>query len=140
LASKVGSFPASAEVGVLCDLAAAERAQLEVPRREPIAKAIELALQGDTSAFRLCMDRLVPPRKDRPINLDLPPVHNAQDISEAMTRIIAAIADGQITPNEGAVMANLLSVQTRVLSAADLERRVELLEQISSAKGDEPRS
>jgi hypothetical protein len=35
-------------------------------------KAIELGLAGDTTALRLCLERLVPPRKDRPISLDLP--------------------------------------------------------------------
>jgi hypothetical protein len=28
-------------------------------------KAIERALEGDTTALRLCLDRLLPPRKDR---------------------------------------------------------------------------
>src|SRR5918998_3546498 len=32
-------------------------------------KAIELALAGDTTALRLCLDRLAPPRKGRPITL-----------------------------------------------------------------------
>jgi hypothetical protein len=80
------------------------------------------------------MDRLVPARKDRPINLDLPPIHNMQQISEAMTKIVAAIADGQITPTEGEVLANFLSVQTTVVSVADLERRVEQLEAMSAEK------
>src|SRR5215475_9848913 len=29
-------------------------------------KAVEMALGGDTVALRLCLERLVPPRKDRP--------------------------------------------------------------------------
>ena len=35
-------------------------------------KAIELALAGDTTALRLCMERLVPPRKDRSTPIALP--------------------------------------------------------------------
>jgi hypothetical protein len=100
-----------------------------------IRKAIGLALEGDTTALRLCLDRLVPVRKDRSINLDLPPVNNAQQVSEAMTRIVAAIGDGLITPNEGASMANILSVQNSVVSMSELERRVELLEQRSLPEG-----
>src|SRR3954452_18590076 len=29
-------------------------------------KAVEMALGGDTVALRLCLDRLAPPRRDRP--------------------------------------------------------------------------
>ena len=33
-------------------------------------KAIDLALIGDMAALRICMDRILPPRKDRPITFD----------------------------------------------------------------------
>src|SRR5215218_6521027 len=35
-------------------------------------KAIELAKEGDGPALRLCMDRIYPPRKDRPVRFRLP--------------------------------------------------------------------
>ena len=35
-------------------------------------KAIELALDGDTVALRLCLDRICPPAKERPISIELP--------------------------------------------------------------------
>ena len=31
-------------------------------------KAIELAKNGDLQALRLCLERILPPRKDRPVN------------------------------------------------------------------------
>jgi hypothetical protein len=37
-------------------------------------KAVELALQGDTTALRLCLERIAPPRKDAPVTFDLPPL------------------------------------------------------------------
>ena len=40
-------------------------------------KAVELALAGDTLALRLCLDRILPPRRDRPIAFRLPPVGSA---------------------------------------------------------------
>ena len=30
-------------------------------------KAVEMALGGDTTAMRLCLERLAPPRRDRPV-------------------------------------------------------------------------
>ena len=92
-------------------------------------KVIDLALGGDLTALRLCMERLVPPRKDRPIHLDLPPIQTVQQISMAMTSIAAAISEGQITPGEGETVANILAVQKDVIATGELERRVEELEE-----------
>jgi hypothetical protein len=46
--------------------------------RELIEKAIELAKSGDGPALRLCIDRLAPARKDRPVWFDLPEVKQAR--------------------------------------------------------------
>lgn len=37
-----------------------------------VQKAVELALAGDVTALRLCIERLVPPRKDSPVVVTLP--------------------------------------------------------------------
>ena len=91
-------------------------------------KAIEMALAGDITALRLCLERLIPPRKDRPIHLILPPIENVQQISLVMARIAAAIGEGEITPTEGEVLANILVAQKDVIVTADFEKRLEDLE------------
>jgi hypothetical protein len=35
-------------------------------------KAIDMALEGDITALRLCLDRVLPARKDRPVTFRLP--------------------------------------------------------------------
>jgi hypothetical protein len=37
-------------------------------------KAVEKALEGDMAALRLCLERLLPPRRDRPVVFDLPKI------------------------------------------------------------------
>lgn len=37
-------------------------------------RAVDLALGGDVAALRLCLERLIPPRRDSPVNLGLPPL------------------------------------------------------------------
>jgi hypothetical protein len=32
-------------------------------------KALEMALDGDTVALRLCLERILPPRRERPVHL-----------------------------------------------------------------------
>ena len=96
-------------------------------------KVIELGKKGDINALRICLDRLLPPRKDRAIQLRLHPIENLPQISVAMSTVVEAIGDGRITPNEGEVLANILAVQTDVLATGDLDRRVTDLEQALSA-------
>ena len=42
-------------------------------------RAIEMALAGDSTAMRLCMDRLLPALRERPVSVDLPPLNGSQD-------------------------------------------------------------
>ena len=71
---------------------------LEGEAEQITRKAIDLALAGDLTAIRLCMERLLPPRKDRPVQLDLPPIGTVGQVSLAMAAVSRAISEGQITP------------------------------------------
>ena len=107
---------------------------LEGEAEQLTRKAIELALAGDITALRLCLERLVPPRKDRPIHLLLPPIENVQQISLAMARVCAAIGEGEITPTEGEVLSNILAAHKTVLMTGDIGRRMDELERRMSKK------
>ena len=63
-------------------------------------KAIELALAGDVTALRLCWDRIVPARKDRPVTFALPDLQQANDAVTASAAIVEAVAHGDLTPSE----------------------------------------
>jgi len=91
-------------------------------------KAIEKALEGDTVALRLCLDRLAPARKDGPLSLTLPLVRSAADAVAASSAVLEAVAAGDVTPGEaGAVMA-LLTAHKSIIEAGDLENRITALE------------
>jgi hypothetical protein len=57
-------------------------------------KAIELALAGDATALRLCLERIVGPRRGRVVELvgelALPALASVADLSGAMSRVAAA--------------------------------------------------
>src|ERR1700710_2221887 len=76
-------------------------------------KAIELAEEGDTVALRMCLDRLIPPRKDRPITFDLPPIETAGDPPKATGAIVSAVAAGELTPAEAVEISKTLDVHVR---------------------------
>ena len=55
-----------------------------------------------------------------------------------MSAIFRAIGEGQITPGEGEMMANILATQTNVFLAEDFDRRLENVER-ALAPGEERR-
>jgi len=92
-------------------------------------KAIEMALRGDSTALRLCLERLVPPRKDSPVQFDMPNIANAKDAGEAAKAVLSAVATGDLTPAEaGSVMA-IIERYSRVTEVAEFEARLDVLEQ-----------
>ena len=91
-------------------------------------KAVALALDGDASAMRLCFERIIAPRRARPVHLDLPPIADAADITAAMAAITAAVAEGTITPAEGAEVGMVVETYLRALEASDFDRRLKALE------------
>jgi hypothetical protein len=55
-------------------------------------KAVELALKGDTVALRLCLERLLPPRKSRRVTFELPTIQMAADLLPAFAAVVSAMA------------------------------------------------
>ena len=55
----------------------AMEALLEEGAAQLIHKAMTMALAGDTAALRLCLERILPARRDRVVHLELPPIGSA---------------------------------------------------------------
>ena len=91
-------------------------------------KPIEMALAGDSTAMRLCFDRILPPRRERPIALTLPALKSADDAAGAMAGITAAVASGEITGGEAGELSKLVQAFVAALEARDFERRLQTLE------------
>ena len=92
--------------------------------------AIEKALSGDMTALRLCLERICPAPKDRPLEDDaikLPSLKTGI-LMEISAKILQAVASGKITPNEGQALAGLLESHRRIVEITNLEKRVAELE------------
>ncbi len=89
-------------------------------------KGIELAKAGDVSMLKFFLSRILP--RDRPITIDLPKMEFADDAVEALGAIVRAVAEGSITPGEGADLANLVNSYARAIDIADLVRRIDALD------------
>jgi hypothetical protein len=91
-------------------------------------KAIELAKAGDGPALRLCMDRIYPARKDRPVRFRLPPLEKVGDAVAANAALVGAVASGNLTPSEAGELAKLVDAYTRAVEATDIQDRLAKLE------------
>jgi hypothetical protein len=49
-----------------------------------------------------------------------------------MSAILNAICDGQITPAEGEMMANIVTAQTNLFQAEELESRLKKMEDLAT--------
>lgn len=90
--------------------------------------AIGKALDGDTTALRLCLDRLAPARKDSPVSFALPPIHSAEDAVIASSALLSAVAGGEVTPDEAGRVMALLTAHRSLVETGDHEKRIEALE------------
>ena len=97
-------------------------------------KCIELAKAGDIAALRLCMERLVPPRKDRPVCFEIPPLEKPADCIPIMAAIMRGVAEGELTAGEAAALSKILDSYTRAVELTDLAERIAKLEQQNGAR------
>jgi hypothetical protein len=99
-----------------------------------IQKVVELAHAGDVSCLRMILDRLWPPRKGQPVNANMPPIHNSQDVLAAIVSIWTAIGEGRITPEEASALSGVVDRSIQAIELKDIIQRIENLE-----KGREPK-
>jgi hypothetical protein len=96
--------------------------------KDLIEKAIEMAKGGDGPALRLCIDRLAPPRKDRPVWFELPKMNGSRDVVKASAAIVEAVASGDLTPSEAAELSKVVDGYARSLQTVEFEQRLSTLE------------
>jgi hypothetical protein len=95
-----------------------------------IAKAmIEKAKEGDTTAGRLILDRAWPMRKGRGITFELPHVSKVDDLPEAISAVTRQVADGEISPEEGATVVSLLEAHRKAIETNEFSVRLAALEE-----------
>src|SRR6267142_2049632 len=103
-------------------------------------RAVELALAGDPTAMRLCIERILPPCRERAVKFALPPIESAADIAPAMKAVTSALAAGAITPGEAATIAAVVDTFVRAIETSDFDRRLKIMEADLRACAPEARS
>lgn len=94
-------------------------------------KAVQMALDGDPAALKLCIGRIIAPRRQRPVAFALPPLNSAADLAPAVAAIAAAVAEGAISTGEAWELSQLVDTFIRALEAGDIEARLKRLEDVN---------
>lgn len=119
--------PAGKPPGTLHRATQAVQVMLEGEAEALTRKAVEMALEGDTTALKLCLDRIAPAYKPsaRPVMLDMPPPDNLTDTARAF---VAAAARGDIPPDIAAQLVSAVASVARVEEIEQVKHRLEALE------------
>jgi hypothetical protein len=97
--------------------------------QELTTKAIALALSGDATALRLCLERIIPPARERPLAFKLPKLETCGDAILALGSIAGGLANGKLLPHEAESLSGLVAAFVKTVEISNLEDRLAALEQ-----------
>jgi len=99
-------------------------ALLEGEAEELVRKAKELALAGDVTMLKFLLGRILP--RERAIKIDLPhAIYGDDDPVSALVAIIRTVAEGKVSPSEGAALATLMESYRRASEYGELTKRMD---------------
>jgi hypothetical protein len=105
------------------------RDYLQPHAEDLIQKAVQLALDGDINALRLCLERLIPKAQSEPVYLEITNQNmtQAQTILNAGATALQAVIAGEITPEQGKAFISMLEQQLKAIELVKLENRLKEL-------------
>jgi hypothetical protein len=92
---------------------------LENEAEDLTRKLVELAKGGDITALRLCLERLIPRAKARPLSdaETLP-----ESVAEALSVVLQAVNEGTLLPSEGRALADILEARRKAREDEEIDR------------------
>lgn len=102
------------------------REQLELHGDELLKVVLDQAKGGDSSALKLCFERLMPPAKQvaESITFDL----TGKTLTEQAQSIVVAISQGELNPDTGRQLIAALSDLSKITEIDELTTRLANLE------------
>lgn len=91
-------------------------------------KAIERALSGSDLALKLCLERILAPRRERVVQFALPRIASAADLCAVLDAVAGAVAEGSLTPGEAFELSQVAATFIKAIETSDFERRLRLVE------------
>lgn len=113
----------------------AAEALLEGSLEKICKKVEEEALNGNMQAAKMILERFLPPRKDRAIEIALPSINTFDDVLNAIGFIVNAAGQGKITPSEGELLARTVESYAKALETFEFESRLKIVEETLKSGG-----
>jgi Family of unknown function (DUF5681) len=103
-------------------------------------KMITLAKMGDDVAMRLCVERMMAPRRERPVPLALPRIESDADARRASADVLEALAEGEITPKEAEHLLRAVAGAAVITQSSEIVARLDRIERwLATGAGEAPR-
>ncbi len=100
-----------------------------------MAKLIESAQEGDVSAANIILSKVIPSLKPTSDPVSLPSMATGTSLADQGMQVVTAAASGQLNPDDGQALMNLLTAQSRLVEQSEVLQRLEVIEQWLQAKG-----
>jgi hypothetical protein len=93
-----------------------------------IARLVAEAKKGDVGAAKVLLDRVLAPLRPADLPVD-PPLALPADMSGQGRAILAAVADGRLTPDQAATLMATVAALARALETAELAAKIAHIEE-----------
>lgn len=101
---------------------------LEPHLEETLTKLADLAKLGDPRSAELLLKYLAPVARPEDERVNVPGFANAPSLEGRSAAVMAAIANGEVSATAGQRLLAALETHVRIVSAHELEQRVQALE------------
>jgi hypothetical protein len=91
-------------------------------------KLIAMARKDNMAAMRLVIERILPPRRERPMQFELPPLKTAEDAMAALARIAEGVGQGALSDSEARTLVGLVHTFLEGLEQVENQSRLAALE------------
>jgi hypothetical protein len=86
-----------------------------------IEVAIAQARKGNMVALKVVLDRVWPTQRRRTVEIETPELEQSSDFLPAQAALTDAVLSGDVSPNEGVIIASLLDEQRRRVRIREIE-------------------
>jgi hypothetical protein len=86
------------------------------------------AAKGNPTALRLCIERMIPTRREAPVRMRVPPIRTAEDVDKAAEQVTQDIGRGKTTAADGEKMMHILESRCRIIDSVNNAGRMDKLE------------
>jgi len=103
-------------------------ALIEERSEEIVNTTIDKAVAGDAQILRALLRTMLPPRRDRPVEFEVPSINTPADAVAASNAVLTACANGALTPSEAHEVMGLIAMHMKTIDVTVLDQRLSDLE------------